>query len=76
MTDITTARTLFVRDCPVKATFVEWGDFLLRIGGYREGSGGPETVGDVAVLDPATMAPPLRDKIQSGAHFQFLLAFT
>ena len=64
MTDITTARTLFVRDCPVRATFVEWGDFLLRIGGYRESScgGGPaETTGDVAVLDPATMAPPSED---------------
>ena len=43
VTDITTARTLFVRDCPVRATFVEWGENILRIGGHE--SGGNETKG-------------------------------
>ena len=55
VTDVTAARTLFVRDCPVRATFVEWGERVLMIGGHERG--GHETKGSVVVLDPSTMAP-------------------
>ena len=57
VTDVTAARTLFVRDCPVRATFVEWGERVLMIGGHERG--GHETKGSVVVLDPSTMAPPV-----------------
>ena len=38
VTDVTAARTLFVRDCPVRATFSEWGEFVLMIGGHKKGA--------------------------------------
>ena len=38
VTDITAARTLYVRDCPVRATFAEWGEFILMIGGHKRGA--------------------------------------
>ena len=63
---MTAARTLFVRDyCPVRATFVEWGERVLMIGGHERG--GHETKGSVVVLDPSTMAPP--PLVSSGRRF-------
>ena len=38
VTDVTAARTLYVRDCPVRATYAEWGEFVLMIGGHKKGS--------------------------------------
>ena len=38
VTDVTAARTLFVRDCPVRATFADWGEFVLMIGGHKKGA--------------------------------------
>ena len=38
VTDVTAARTLYVRDCPVRATYAEWGEFVLMIGGHKKGA--------------------------------------
>ena len=38
VTDVTAARTLYVRDCPVRVTYAEWGEFVLMIGGHKKGA--------------------------------------